>query len=144
MTTIALDSSGLIAYDSRECCGSTIVDDNCDKRVSQNGLHYFFCGRTADQDLLIEAVEGIARETYHEAVDIHAIVILGKEIYTAGISKEEGYYWQQERKGNPVTRGSGSDHALTALDCGCNAKEAVKYAMKRDNNTGGKIRTFQV
>ena len=57
MTTIALDKNGLIAYDSRETAGSTIVDDNCNKRKESNGAYYFFCGRSADEDTLIDAVE---------------------------------------------------------------------------------------
>jgi len=40
--------------------------------------------------------------------------------------------------------GSGQDHALTAMDCGLSAKEAIKMAAKRDVNTGGRVRTFKI
>lgn len=36
--------------------------------------------------------------------------------------------------------GSGSDHAITAMDCGKHPVDAVKYAIKRDPFSGGKIR----
>lgn len=144
MTTIALDANGLIAYDSREVAGNTIADDDSDKRRNINGVHYFFAGRSADEDMLIDAVENGGQPDYSDSVNVCAIVVKGGEVFTAGITSTEGFYLQKERKGNPVARGSGGDHALTAMDLGCTAKEAVKYAMKRDNNTGGKIRTFQV
>jgi len=144
MTTIAMDKNGLIAYDSRETAGSTIVDDNCNKCKESNGVYYFFCGRSADEDTLIDAVENGERPSYPDAISTHAIIVMGKDVYTAGITKEDGYYWQKERKGNPLSRGSGADHAMTAMDLGCSAKKAVKYAMKRDSCTGGKIRTFSL
>lgn len=40
--------------------------------------------------------------------------------------------------------GSGMYYALTAMDCGCSAEEAVKMAAKRDVNTGGEIRIFKI
>jgi hypothetical protein len=40
--------------------------------------------------------------------------------------------------------GTGTDHAITAMDCGLSAREAVKMAMKRDTGTGGRIRTYKV
>lgn len=35
--------------------------------------------------------------------------------------------------------GSGSAHAITAMDCGKSARQAVQMAMKRDSNTGGRV-----
>lgn len=35
--------------------------------------------------------------------------------------------------------GSGAAHAITAMDCGKSAVQAVQMAMKRDTNTGGRI-----
>ena len=44
----------------------------------------------------------------------------------------------------PYAIGSGADHAFTAMDCGCSAKEAVQMAVKRDTCTGGRIRSFKL
>lgn len=35
--------------------------------------------------------------------------------------------------------GSGAKHAITAMDCGRSARQAVQMAMKRDSNTGGRV-----
>lgn len=40
---------------------------------------------------------------------------------------------------NYYALGSGAAHAITALDCGKSAVEAVRLAARRDVNTGGRI-----
>jgi len=35
--------------------------------------------------------------------------------------------------------GSGAKHAITAMDCGKSARQAIQMAMKRDSNTGGRV-----
>ena len=143
MTTIALDSTGLVACDSRETAGQTIVDDNCAKHSVVNGVHFWIAGRSGDARLIVEAVTRGERGEYSDGVSVAALVHDSGIFYTAGISKDEGFYLQIERAGNPVAIGSGSHHALTAMDLGLSAKDAVKYAAKRDSQTGGKIRTWQ-
>lgn len=143
MTTIAY-SAGIVAYDSRETEACLIVDDNCNKRVQHNGINYFFCGRSADQDLLIDAIENGPREDYPDEVGIQAIIVKDGLVYTAGISPIEGFFWQTERQDNHIAYGSGQHHAITAMDCGKTAKQAVQLAAKRDTNTGGRIRTYKV
>ncbi|PHR99248.1 MAG: proteasome subunit beta [Blastopirellula sp.] len=143
MTTIALDSNGLVAFDSRVTEGSTIVDDAANKHIKRNGVHYFFSGRDADEELLIAAVEGAIKEDYADAIDVYAIIYKDGAFYTAGISQNDGYFWQKERLGNCVAIGSGGSHALTAMDCGLDAKEAVKMAIKRNAGSGGRVRTIQ-
>ena len=143
MTSIALDKDGLVAFDSRVTEGNIIVDDNSNKHTKRNGVDYFFSGRDADEELLIAAVEGKKEEDYPDEVDVYAILYKDGCFYTAGICKEEGFFLQRERKGCSVAAGSGSKHILTAMDMGADAKEAVKMAIKRDNNSGGRIRTKQ-
>ena len=143
MTTIALDGSGMVACDKRECVGSSIVDDNCDKHKQIGDVHFWFAGRSADEELLIQAVTGNPLDSYHESVNSIALVYSEGEFYTAGINKDEGFYLQPERPGNPVALGSGAPHAITAMDLGLNAKDAVKYASKRDMQTGPKVRSWQ-
>jgi hypothetical protein len=40
--------------------------------------------------------------------------------------------------------GCGSDHAITAMDMGATAYQAVQMAAKRDTGTGGTIRAATV
>jgi hypothetical protein len=40
--------------------------------------------------------------------------------------------------------GSGAAHAITAMDCGKSAIQAVRYAARRDINTGGRIVTARL
>ncbi len=40
--------------------------------------------------------------------------------------------------------GSGGVHAITAMDCGKSAAQAIQMAMKRDSNTGGRIVTMRL
>ena len=102
MTTIALDTNGLIAYDSREVAGNTIADDDCDKHRNINGVHYFFGGRSADEDMLIDAIENGEQPVYSDSVNVCAIVVKGGEVFTAGITSIEGFYLQKERKGKAI------------------------------------------
>lgn len=44
----------------------------------------------------------------------------------------------------PCAIGSGRHHAVTAMDCGKTAAEAVALAMKRDACTGGEITTLRL
>lgn len=142
MTTIALDKDGLVAYDSRESVGSRIVDDDMEKMRVVEGVRFWFCGRSADEDYLIDALLNGPDESYPEKIEVQALIYKDGVFLTAGLSDSEGFIVQRERKGNPVALGSGSDNALTAMDCGKSAKEAVKMAIKRDMQSGGTIRTF--
>ncbi len=143
MTTIALDSNGLVACDTREIAGSTIVDDNCDKHTKVGDVHFWYAGRSSDEPLIVDAIISEPLPEYPKSVFITALVWLDGQFYTAGITPDEGFYFQIERKGNPVALGSGQHHALTAMDLGKSAKEAVKYASKRDVNTSSKARIWQ-
>jgi len=135
MTTVAIKDN-TIAYDGRETLGPTIMRDDCDKKYKHKGRFFFLCGNVdqfvpymnacidggSDKDfscsgLMVE--EGIVYEVYASAIPIE---------------------WQ----GFPMAFGSGSDHALTSMDLGLSAKDAVKMAAKRDTGTGGKIRTFKI
>ena len=143
MTTIALDSTGLVACDSRETDDGLIFDDDCDKHKEMGGFHIWYAGRSADEPLLVEALQGNQQDKYNANVMAVALVYNDGKFYRAIITKEEGFCIELLRKGNAVALGSGANHALTAMDLGLSAKEAIKYAIKRNAHTGGKIRTWQ-
>lgn len=139
MTTLAY-CDGVIAYDSRATADTQILSDNCDKRSTRDGVKFFFAGAIADRDKFIDAYFG---DECDDDLSASAFVVDGNALYRVGWS--DGKLFKELCDLNePVALGSGSDHAITAMDCGRSAKEAVKMAMKRDTNTGGKIRTFKL
>jgi 20S proteasome alpha/beta subunit len=141
MTTIAY-KNGVIAYDSRVTSGSTIVDDDFDKKVSRDGVSFFGTGSTPDIDGLIELYLG--RE--NSAKDISASLIASKdgEITLVGWNQTDGIWKCKLDTKKPYAIGSGSDHAWTAMDCGLSSEQAVEMAKKRDSGSGGAVRTFSI
>lgn len=138
MTTIAY-KDGIIAYDSRATRGNLIADDNYNKCVNVDGLLFFFAGSVCDLKHLIDGyVKGIDPP---KSSDICAFVVDAGKVYRIGT--DEGLLWKDDVL--PIdAAGSGYAHAMTAMDCGLSAIEAVKMAAKRDTGTGGKIRHYKV
>lgn len=73
-----------------------------------------------------------------------SVLIWFNNLLFHGVGNSDGVFISPMSLDNPVACGSGMDHALTAMDMGATAKEAVKWAMKRDTLTGGRIRTFKL
>jgi len=137
MTTIAY-KNGVIAYDSRRTCDGRIVTDNADKKRERDGHVFFGCGSTSDILNLIDAFFGAKIEG-----ECDAQVIAVFEGRVTEIIWSEGRLLKY-----PVDHeyaiGSGSDNAITAMDMGATAAEAVEMAMKRDTGTGGKVRRLVI
>ena len=76
-------------------------------------------------------------------VEMSAFIVDQGRVYLAGIDSEKGLLWTLEAT-RPAATGSGMDHAITAMDCGLSAKDAVRMAIKRDAGSGGRVRTFKV
>ena len=137
MTTIAYDGQ-TVAYDSRLSKANGIMSDKYSKLMTVQGVQFIFCGVPSDKDLLPDAyfnnqLEGTA--------EISALIIDQGKVYEIACYEDIEIL---EVTGMPWAIGSGSDHALTAMDLGQSAREAVKSAMKRDMYTGGKIHTLEV
>lgn len=71
--------------------------------------------------------------------DFEVMIWDGKKLSTANrfcrvTEVEEGYY----------AVGSGSPHAITAMDCGKSAAQAIQMAIKRDPYSGGRIVTARI
>ena len=140
MTTIVYHE-GIIAQDSLISNSEKIIDDNTNKSVKKDGVLFFWCGSQCDIDQIINAYNGGSYDKIN--ANISAIIVDGGIVYSAAISEHRGF-WKLDITGRSYAIGSGEDHAWTALDLGCNAKEAVEMAIKRDLYTGGKIRTHKV
>ncbi len=137
MTTIAY-KDGVIAYDSRRTCDGRIITDSADKKRERDGHVFFGTGSTSDIMNLMDAFFGANIE---EAGNSQVLVVHDGRV--TEIIWSEGRLFKY-----PVDHdyaiGSGSDNAITAMDMGATAAEAVEMAMKRDTGTGGQVRLLVV
>lgn len=140
MTTIAY-KDGVIAYDSQITSGNTITYDDYQKCHEVKGVRFFMCGKTCDYTALQDAYFGAA---VIRQVDASAIVADGEGVWCVGAGVEEGFWKSPIMLGATYAIGSGADHAITAMDMGATAYQAVQMAAKRDTCTGGTIRTVTI
>ncbi len=138
MTTIAY-KDGVIAYDSRQVRGSSIVSDNCSKCQTVNGVSFFLAGAVCDEVALIAAYFGTPSQA---PVECSGYAVDGGKLVMVGHDDKTGIWKQELDLKNPDAIGSGSAYALTAMDMGASAEKAIAMAAKRDLYTGGAIQTF--
>ncbi|MEN5136102.1 MULTISPECIES: proteasome subunit beta [unclassified Pseudomonas] len=140
MTTIAY-KNGVIAYDSQITSGNTITYDDYQKCHEVKGVKFFMSGKTCDYTALQDAYFGgvVTRE-----VDASAIVADGDSLWCVGAGVPEGFWKSPIMLDSIYAIGSGADHAITAMDMGATAYEAVRMAAKRDTGTGGIIRAVTI
>lgn len=139
MTTIVYcHKTKQIACDSRSTVGCTIESDETDKFIFLNDEMWFFCGSRADNQKLIDMHNEDRPVSY---VECFAIVANTKGVFCRIYDTEKNKYMPYELTCSWAV-GSGTDHALTALDMGGSVKRAVEMAIKRDCYTGGKIKVF--
>lgn len=103
---------------------------------------FIFFGDVSAFDEFIKCYFGAKAE--NPPLPCNAVVYDKKEkkLYDVGVYNDSGLIYKSEiQRHNPEAFGSGSKHAITAMDMGASAKEAVGMAVKRDSGTGGKIRT---
>ncbi|EXF95790.1 proteasome subunit beta [Pseudomonas fluorescens HK44] len=139
MTTIAY-KDGVIAYDSRITSGTQISYDDYEKCVERDGVQFVITGHTSDYAKLTGAYFG------EPATDISAsaMAVEDGQVWYIGHDDDTGIWKSIILADKSYAIGSGSSHALTAMDMGASAYQAVEMAMKRDSCTGGKIRTLTV
>lgn len=140
MTTIAY-KDGVIAYDSRLTNYGTIISDSFNKRITSDGVHFFPSGDYSNIAKMIECYFNRGTPTA-DTDGIGAFIVDAGQVMRAGINTE-GSFWTMDAMDTEAI-GTGADHALTAMDMGASAAEAVRMAAKRDSATGGRIRTFKV
>ncbi len=75
----------------------------------------------------------------HDDSDFDVIVWTGKKLLCA-----DSFMRLTECTEDYYAIGSGAPHAITAMDCGKSARQAVQMAMKRDSGTGGRIVTMRL
>lgn len=143
MTTIAY-KNGIIAYDSRMCRGDLILSDEYEKKHEVDGVIFIVSGITAS---ISKIIDKYFKKSIDLPVEANAVVFDGKQLSQIGFDPkgEPPNLWESPIHFHiPDAWGSGADHAITAMDMEATAEEAVKWAMKRDVNTGGKINTIKI
>ena len=139
MTTIAYKySDSEIAIDSRLTSSGTIVSDSALKYRYVNDDIWLFCGNNCDFDELSSLKH---KDKVREKINASALVCCaGGVVYQVTINEDNYCEWYEISEDFSI--GSGSDHAITAMDMGASAKVAVEMACKRDIYTGGEIIIF--
>lgn len=141
MTIIAY-RDGIIAYDSRTTSGNFIETDNCQKMTVYNNHMFFMCGCVPDEERFIDVWFG-GKEIKN--IDVTAFVLDDKNIlYKATVDGDSGLWKYKLNISQCHAIGSGEKFAISAMDFGKSAKEAVKYAITRDSGCGGVIRVYKI
>lgn len=144
MTTIAYKDN-IIAYDSRTTQGPVITDDETEKRIEKEDHIFFGTGYATDVERLIDLF--LENAEYNKDLSYEAAIFVitpELELWQASVEPDEGFWKSKKRLDNVWAMGSGGDFALTAMDMGASAKEAVEMAAKRDTGTGGLVREYRV
>lgn len=141
MTTIVYDHKRKqIACDSRETAGSFICSDSVVKYIKLNDGIWFNSGSASDGK--IYAKNAVHNTKSPENTDCVSLKVSGGKVYLVA-ADGDGIYKIQEMEMSEGL-GSGGRFALSALDFGKTAKEAVEYAMTRDVYTGGKVHIYDI
>ena len=140
MTTVAYNHKDKeIAVDSRFSRGDIISTDTGIKVFKEKGITFVCAGLTSDYKSLIEMWFSMESK---DSLMCSAFVIDNGVVYEFGLASDGGI--SKEALIENLCKGSGEFWAMAAMDFGCSAKDAVKYAMTRDMYTGGKIRVIKV
>lgn len=141
MTTIVY-RDGIVANDTLLVADGMVVDQVYEKCIVRDGVMFFMTGSTSDHDKLVdEYLSQIGRDIGNAS----AIVADKGTIFTVGREDGgKGIFKCPNRRENYTAIGSGERFAISAMDHGKSAKEAVEYAMKRDVFTGGVVKVYQV
>ena len=146
MTTIVYDHKNKqIACDSRSTIGGIIADDKAIKYKTVDDKLWFLCGSPGDADTFIGHYKPLTETNAHLNVD--AIFIITKGDCVGGVYraiKNECDVYKECILDHDFATGSGDAWALSALDFGSTAKEAVEYAMTRDVFSGGKVHVYDI
>lgn len=140
MTTIAYHHGDKqIAIDSRTTSGDEILTDKANKTIKNKTGLWFFSGSNC-------TFKDFSAMKHNDEVSPNpncaALLIKDNKVYAVQVN-HDGYCCYTELTYN-YTLGSGGEYATGAMDHGKSAPEAVKYAMTRDSNSGGRVRVHNL
>lgn len=137
MTTLAY-RDGELATDSRVTAGDMIISDRRKKvHRLRDGSVVAWAGSVQQAELLLRAMR---KNTAPPKIDEISALHLRAD---GSLWEYEGQAWVKQDPGYYAT-GSGSPYAFAAMDAGASAKEAVRIAIKRDANSGGRVQALKL
>lgn len=141
MTTISYNHKDKeIAVDGRYSNNSgLVITDKGIKHVKREGKLFVYTTSGDDALSIIDIYFGGSAD--RQSYDATVMLVSDGRAYL--MTYDGGALDKWEMRENTGI-GSGGDFALAAMDFGCSAKEAVKYASTRNMHTGGKITVFKV
>jgi len=141
MTTIAYHHKDRqIAVDSRVTSGDEILSDTENKAYKNELGIWLGSGNSCDYDMLFELKH---KDECYDKLDCDALVIVKGKVYHVAIDEDTHCCCWTEAHYN-YTLGTGEAYAMSAMDFGKSAKEAVEYAKTKDTNTGGLVRCYNL
>lgn len=144
MTTIVYDHKARqIAVDGRTTSGNVILSESCEKWIKDGDDYWFICGSACDEQRLIDQIKAAQQaEAPKWKIEASAFFVSGGIVYQCVVT-DDGEPAKSECKYSD-SMGSGGLFALSALDHGKSARDAVEYAKTRDCGSGGKVTVFDV
>lgn len=146
MTTIILDyKNQQIACDSRTTNNDIIVDSESIKYKTTNNKLWFLSGSPGDADTFIKHYDPLTGANPN--LNIDAIFVIKKGECVGGVYmaiKNQSDIYKECILDHNFGIGSGGYWAISALDFGATAKEAVEYAMTKDVYSGGKVHVYDI
>lgn len=140
MTTVIYDHTNKqIACDSREVANGIVHNDSSIKYHNNDLGLWFMTGDSADINEFISNFEH--NKKMNQNLECSGVLVSGGVV--SYIASNDGVYRQYLSEANEGY-GSGGRFALSALDFGKTAKEAVEYAMTRDIYSGGKVHVYDI
>mgnify|MGYP000645636905 CR=1 FL=1 len=142
MTTIVYDHKNKqIACDSRMSKSSGSYSNCYTKMVWNKNILFILTGSTCDMAYFRENYEKYKKVEVDVELDCSGIIIRDGVAYNVFI--HEGVFNEDICFCDEFT-GSGGKYAVSSLDHGCTAKEAVEYAITRDCFSGGKVHVYDI
>ncbi len=136
MTTIATDGK-TIAADGLVVCGNTISKRNSIKLYRVNTEIVGIAGKIDDALTYLRWYREGGEPPTDSSIDV---LHLRKDgVYTANAPN-----WNLFKVDTPYTIGSGEGIAMGAMLAGCTPEEAVRWAVKYDIYTGGRIHVMEL
>lgn len=139
MTTIAYDGY-MISYDGRETFNGLICTDSKEKLYYTKHGKMFMAGSSSAIEKFINEFED-GKETKITS-DVLGFLVEPDCVFLVGVS--DGKFWKCKQSGQKIAIGSGALFAISAMDHGKNAFDAVFYAMKKDIYTGGDVTIYNI
>lgn len=138
MTTIVY-RDGILAGDSRVTVEDMVSTDKATKvHRLRDGSLFGWAGGVEDAERLRLSLR--KRQDPPKLECISALLIAPD----GTISLYEGNIWIEQKGERYYAVGTGAPYALGAMDAGASAVDAAKIAVKRDINSGGKVKTVSL